>query len=273
MGRVLVLGSLNLDLVTRVRQQPRPGETVRGEGLRRMAGGKGANQAAAAAAAGAQVRMIGAVGEDDAGSAYVARLEARGVDTSGIAVLPGEVTGTALIVVDERGENAIVVVAGANGRVGADALDPVDRLDEGDVLLVQLEVPLPTVAEACRRAAARGARVVLNLAPVADLPEDVIAVADPLVVNEHEAASLGEARPASLATTHGAAGADWDDLHVPAAPVAEVVDSTGAGDAFCGALAAALADGADRRTALEVAVAAGAEACAYEGAQRSPELG
>ena len=123
MGRVVVLGSLNLDLVTQVERHPEPGETVLGEGLERLAGGKGANQAMAAAAAGADVLMVGAVGDDDAGRAYVERLHDAGIDTSAIAVLDDEPTGTALIVVGEGAENTIVVVPGANGRVerrGAD---------------------------------------------------------------------------------------------------------------------------------------------------------
>jgi ribokinase len=276
-GRVVVLGSLNLDLVTRVERHPEPGETVLGEGLERLAGGKGANQAMAAAAAGADVAMIGAVGNDDAGRAYVERLQGAGVDTTSITVLDDEPTGTALIVVGAAAENTIVVVPGANSRVDEDALAAVDDLAPEDVLLVQLEIPLETVAAACARAAARGVRVVLNIAPYADLPAAVIEVADPLVANEHEAQLLGHTgtRPRSRLVTLGAHGAVWDDLGLPAVAVPddEVLDTTGAGDAFCGALAAALARGEDREQALLAALEAGGNAVRHRGAQPDPTLG
>ena len=277
MGRVVVLGSLNLDLVTQVERHPEPGETVLGEGLARLAGGKGANQAMAAAAAGADVAMVGAVGDDDAGRAYLQRLQAAGVDTSAIAVLDDEPTGTALIVVGDGAENSIVVVPGANGRVADAALAAVEEMTPDDVLLVQLEIPLETVSAACERAAARGVRVVLNIAPYADLPAAVIQVADPLVANEHEAQLLGHtgATPRSRLVTLGAHGAVWDDLGLPAVevPDGEVLDTTGAGDAFCGALAAALARGEGRESALHGALAAGADAVRHLGAQPDPRLG
>jgi ribokinase len=271
MGRVLVLGSLNVDLVTHVERHPRPGETVLGQGLQRLAGGKGANQAVAAAAAGAEVLMLGAVGDDDPGRAYVARLNGLGIDTAGVVVLPDEPTGTALIVVDEAGENTIVVAAGANGRVGDDALAAVEAADAGDVLLVQLEVPLETVSRACAVAARRGVRVVVNAAPYAVLPSDVLTLADPVVVNEHEARLLAESSglPASLLVTFGADGVDWNGLRAKAVkvPEADVLDTTGAGDAFCGALAAGLAADLEPEAALDAALAAGAAAVRHPGAQ------
>jgi ribokinase len=276
MGRVLVLGSLNVDLVTHVDRHPAPGETVLGEGLERLAGGKGANQAVAAAAAGAEVAVLGAVGDDDAGRAYVARLSGLGVDTSRLGVLPDAPTGTALIVVDAAGENTIVVAAGANGRVGEDALEVVGSAGPGDVLLLQLEIPLETAVQACRLAAQRGVRVVLNAAPYAALPADVIALADPVVVNEHEARLLAETSglPESLLVTFGAGGVDWNGLRLPAenVPDDEVVDTTGAGDAFCGALAAALAAGQDREDALRAGLAAGAANVRHAGAQPDAAL-
>lgn len=273
MGRVVVLGSLNVDLVTRVERHPRPGETLLAEGLQRLAGGKGANQAVAAAAAGAPVVMVGAVGDDAGGAAYLERLRGLGVDVAGVAVRPGTPTGTALIAVDAAGENTILVVPGANGSVTADALDDLD-LGPGDVLLLQLEVPHDTVAAAVRRAAERGARVVLNLAPYAALPDDVVALADPVVVNESEAAQLAAATtsPRSLLVTLGADGARWGDLSLDAVAAPAVVDTTGAGDAFCGALAAGLARGDDDTAALEEALRAGAAAVAHEGAQPDPDL-
>ena len=276
MGRVVVVGSLNVDLVTRVGRHPKPGETVMGTGLERLAGGKGANQAVAASAAGAAVVMVGCVGSDEAGSAYVARLSALGIDVSGIHPQSDCVTGHALITVDEAGENSIVVVAGANAAVTVDDLAVLDSVGSGDVVLLQLEVPLMVVAAAARRASTRGARVVLNLAPYAALPPDIVALADPLVVNEHEAMMLAdsESMPVSLVVTFGAAGATWDgdQLTGPVVEESEVLDTTGAGDAFCGALSAALVAGAGRHEALQAALLAGAEAVKHVGAQRDPAL-
>jgi len=276
MGRVVVVGSLNIDLVTHVERHPKPGETVLGTGLERLAGGKGANQAVAASAAGSAVVMVGCVGSDEAGSAYVARLLALGIDVASIRVAPDCPTGHALIAVDDAGENSIVVVAGANAAVAVDDLEVLNSLGPGDIVLLQLEVPLEVVTAAVRRASAKGARVVLNLAPYAAVPPDVVALADPLVVNEHEALLLAdsEAMPASLVVTFGAAGAAWDgdQLTGPVVDQAEVRDTTGAGDAFCGALSAALVAGADRREALQAGLAAGADAVTHLGAQRDPAL-
>src|SRR5450759_281030 len=157
MGRVVVVGSLNVDLVTRVERLPKPGETVVGSGLERWAGGKGANQAVAASAAGAAVVMVGCVGSDEAGSAYIARLSAVGIDVSGIRAEPDCVTGHALITVDEAGENSIVIVAGANAAFTGPDLAVLDAVGPGAVVLRRLEVPLQVVA-AARRASNRGAR-------------------------------------------------------------------------------------------------------------------
>lgn len=276
MGRVLVLGSINVDLVTHVEHHPQPGETVLGVGLDRLAGGKGANQAVAAAAAGAEVVMLGAVGGDEAGRAYVERLQRLGIDTSGLAVRSDAPTGTALIVVDASGENTIVVAAGANREVGDEAIGVMESAEPGDVLLAQLEVPLETVARACTIASRRGVRVVLNAAPYAVLPGNAYALADPVVVNEHEARMLADTAglPGSLLVTFGDRGSDWDGLRAPAVdvPADDVVDTTGAGDAFCGALAAALARGEDREPALWAAAAAGAEAVRHHGAQPDARL-
>ena len=276
MGRVLVLGSLNVDLVTTVDRHPRPGETVLGDGLRSLAGGKGANQAVAAAAAGAAVAMVGCVGDDAGGTAYRARLTALGIDASGVRTVGGTPSGHALIAVDDRAENSIIVIPGANHLVDATEVAAVDALGPGDVLLLQLEVPLPAVCAAARRAASRGARVLLNVAPYAALPADVVALADPVIANEHEMVALAESglQAGSLLVTFGANGASWDGEQVPAhaVPAAEVVDTTGAGDAFCGALAAALARGADRGEALDAALSAGAAAVRHAGAQPHPTL-
>ncbi|MFT2706916.1 ribokinase [Clavibacter zhangzhiyongii] len=270
MGRVVVLGSLNVDQVVRVARHPQPGETLMGSDPERLWGGKGANQAVAAADAGGEVAMVGAVGDDADGSAYRARLTARGIDVSGLATIAGATTGLAVIAVDADGENTIIVAPGANGRVADAHLDPLDALAAGDVLLASLELPLDAVAAGVRRAHAAGARVVLNLAPFAELPADVLALADPVVVNEHEAGLLRESgipAPGSLLVTLGSEGAMWGDVEVPASKVSRVVDTTGAGDAFCGALASALAAGADREAALVVAADAAAVVVQRQGAQ------
>lgn len=277
MGRVVVLGSLNVDLVTDVERHPRPGETVLATGpVRRFAGGKGGNQAVAAAEAGARVAMVGAVGEDEDGARYLARLRSRGVDVSAVRVEPGAATGQAWITVGADSENAIVVIPGANADLTLEDLEPVSDLGPGDVLLVQLEVPMPVVAAAARRAHGRGARVVVNAAPYAALPHDVAALADPLVVNEHEALALADSDvvPGSVLVTFGGEGCSWDGERFDgvAVPLERVVDTTGAGDAFCGALAAALATGADRAEAIRAAAEAGATAVQRVGAQADPRL-
>ena len=267
MSRVVVLGSLNVDLITSVQRHPQPGETVTGTGLARVAGGKGANQAVAAARWGSEVVMLGCVGDDSAGAAYRDRLARLGIDVSGLVVAEGP-SGHALIAVDEEGENSIVVIPGANAAAGL-ALPGLARLLPGDVLLLQLEVPVEVVSEAVRIARMADAMVILNVAPYAALPPDVLAEVDLVVANEHEAGLLAEsgALPQSLLVTFGAHGASWDGMSVDAHPAVAVVDTTGAGDAFCGALAAALARGAAREDALQAALAAGADAVGYAGAQ------
>lgn len=273
-GRVLVIGSINIDVVATVDRHPAPGETVLGSTLVRAYGGKGANQAVAAAAAGAATTLIGCVGEDTDGRSYLARLAERDIDVSGVRTEPGTPTGTALIVVDTAGENSIVVVPGANAAVSTGDVDAAFAAEaqRPDVLLLQLEVPLDVVAHAVRSAATAGVRVVLNTAPYADLPEDVLAAADPVVANEHEAAQLAALGvvPGSLLVTRGPRGASWtrDGTTIEVAALrVEPVDTTGAGDAFCGAVAAALAAGAAPADALTAAVAAGSAAVTRPGAQ------
>lgn len=272
-GRVVVVGSLNVDLVTHVERHPQPGETLLGSDLERVAGGKGANQAVAAAGAGGDVVMVGHVGADESGAAYRERLRARGIDVSRLGTDSARPTGHALIVVSADGENTIVVAPGANASADWPATLEAALADLApeDVVLLTLEIPFDTVAAAARGARERCSRVVVNMAPYADLPADVVALADPVVVNEHEGALLARAglMPTSLLTTLGAAGARWDDetRSGPAVPAGEVRDTTGAGDAFCGALCAALANGLDRTAALDAALAAGARAVRHEGAQ------
>jgi ribokinase len=273
MGRVVVVGSLNIDLVVEVERHPQPGETLLGGDLATFFGGKGANQAIAAARAGARVALLGRVGEDADGDAYLARLAGYGIDVRHVARTVGVATGHALIAVAADGENTIIVAPGANGHVTVDDLAALSHgqtgVGPGDVVLVSLEVSLAVVAEAVRIAAARGARVIVNLAPYAPLPADVLALADPVIVNEHEAALLAAAElaPASVLTTLGAAGSRWHGTTVPAAVVETVVDTTGAGDTYCGTLAAGLAAGLGDTDAMEAASSAAALAVGWPGAQ------
>ena len=272
-----VLGSVNVDVVVRVPRHPAPGETLIGGDPETAFGGKGANQAVAAAVAGARVRMIGAVGDDEEGRAYRARLEAFGIDVAGLRTVEGP-TGRAFIAVADDGENTIVVSPGANAAVGGQDVAALDGLAAGDLLLLQLEVDLGVVAAAAARAREAGARVVLNVAPYADLPAEVLALADPVVANESEAELLAAAggRPGELLVTFGAEGSRWGGITAPADRVDHVVDTTGAGDTYCGALAAALAAGLDREPAMRAAAAAAAASVTHEGAQPAsprPPLG
>jgi ribokinase len=272
-GRVVVVGSLNIDIVAAVERIPQTGETLLGTSLRRLPGGKGANQAVAAAEAGARVALVGCVGDDSDGTAYVDGLAARGIEVSGLRRVD-EPTGTALIVVDRNGENTIVVVPGANSCVEDADVQGLD-VGSGDVLLLQLEIPLPVVVDAVRRARAAGARVVLNLAPFAELDPDVLDLCDPVVANEYEAAALSRP-PRSLVVTLGGRGARWqrDAAHVEiGAPHVDVVDTTGAGDVFVGTLAARLASGAADDDALTAAVAAASDSVTRPGAQQNLRTG
>ena len=290
---IAVVGSANLDLVVEVATIPVPGETVLGGDLRRIPGGKGANQAVAAARLGRRVAMVGRVGDDDAGTTLRSAMDAAGVDTTWLLNTDNTPSGTALIAVAADGDNAIVVSPGANGRVSsADVASAAGVLGAAAVVLLQLEVPLEAVAAAVRHA--RG-MVVLNPAPAptAMLPDDLLDGVDVIVPNQTELATLagytglsaiGEVDPdtavalarglpvAAAVVTLGAAGAmvvtPADATHVPA-PAVEPADTTAAGDAFCGALADALVDGADLVGATEWAVRVGAAATLRPGAQPS----
>ncbi|MGH3358456.1 MAG: ribokinase [Nocardioidaceae bacterium] len=263
---VCVLGSANMDLVALVERAPSPGETVTGRSYEQLPGGKGANQALAAARAGAAVRMVGAVGADAFGESIRAVLTRDGVDTTGLAVAD-VATGTAHIVVDDAGTNAIIVIPGANGTVQQLTDDRRTAIAAADTLLMQLELPLQVVVEAARYARSVGTRVVLTPAPAVPLPPELLEVVDLLVPNEHEAALLtGEHEPvsaaralieggvAAVAVTLGERGsvylaADAEPVAEPAVPV-RAVDTTAAGDTFVGCLAVALAEGRPLREAL-----------------------
>lgn len=287
------MGSANLDLVVDVARVPVAGETVLGGDLRRIPGGKGANQAVAAARLGRRVAMVGRVGDDDAGAMLRAAMDSAGVDTTCLLETEGTPSGTALIAVGADGDNAIVVSPSANGHLSsADVEGAAGVLSAADVVLLQLEVPLEAVSAAVRCA---GGTVVLNPAPAPAtmLSQDLLDGVDVVVPNQTELATMaghaglspiGDVDPetavalarglpiAAAVVTLGAAGAivvtPTDATHVPA-PAVLPVDTTAAGDAFCGALADALVGGADLVGATKWAVRVGAAATLRHGAQPS----
>ncbi|MEU7408090.1 ribokinase [Streptomyces sp. NPDC042638] len=284
MTHIAVLGSTNMDLVTYVARAPQRGETVTGREFRTIPGGKGANQAIAAARAGATVSMIGAVGNDAFGARLRDALEHSGVDTDFLRTVEDH-SGTAHIVVDDEGGNAIVVIPGANGTV--DHLSPGDEgvIATADALLLQLEIPLAAVVAGAEAAHRHGVRTVLTPSPVQSLPSGLLAVTDLLVANEYEAVTLsGHTDPRDAAAalldlvpevvvTLGATGCLYlargtEPLVVPA-PRVTAVDSTGAGDTFVGALAVALAEEKPVREALSWAAAAASISVQRAGASAS----
>lgn len=264
---ITVVGSINLDLVASAVSLPAPGETVTGAALARHPGGKGANQALAARRLGAEVALIGAVGDDPFAEEALALLRRDGVDLAGVATLPEAATGVALIAVDGRGENQIIVAPGVNFAVTPQQLP--ERIE--GALICQLELPVEVVEAAVARTEGF---VCLNLAPAAALPADLLARADLIVVNETEATFYGAAlreTAALFAVTLGAAGAELYRHGVlitkARPPKVEVVDTTGAGDTFVAALVTALLEGQPEAEALAFACAAGAAAATRPGAQ------
>ncbi len=270
---VAVIGSVNLDLVATTARLPGPGETVSGTAYAEHAGGKGLNQAVAAARSGAVVAMVGAVGDDDAGRRLRSIAADEGIDVEAIAIIAGSPTGRALITVDAGAENTIVVIPGANSLVRADAVP------DARVVIAQLEVPIDEVLAAFRCARASGARTILNPAPAQPLPDELVALCDLIVPNEHELELIGgvdsllDRGVGIVVTTRGARGVTTTvrtdtsstERHQPAFPVTPV-DTTGAGDAFCGSLAARLAAGDELEPAIRYAAAAGALATTIDGA-------
>lgn len=277
MSAVIVVGSANVDQVFSVDRLPAPGETVLSTGFATARGGKGQNQAVAAARAGGDTVFIAAVGDDSFGKLTLTGLQDDGIDATHVRVVDAA-TGTALIAVDTGGENFIIVEAGANRLLTA--LEEADRaaIAGASVLAMQLEIPLETVIEAATIAHAAHTTVILNAAPIRDLPDSLLSLLDILVVNEHEAAHVAAGGDAVSLTalvpvvvvTLGAAGAvllrrDAPEVRVPA-PRVVAVDATGAGDTFCGAFAAAVAEGADLDTALRFAIVAGSLSVQKHGA-------
>ncbi len=289
MAEVFVVGSINQDFVLKVERRPEPGETVTDALLSKGNGGKGANQAAAAALLGVSVLFLGRVGGDGFGESLVRALTEKGVDMNLVAEAPDASTGTAFITVTPDGENAITVAPGANRSLVSEDVDAASaEIAEARVLVAQMEIPPEVVLRAVEVATENDTRALVNLAPPREVPRALLEKLDPLVVNEHEAAFLLGGRvegvdgalaaapellslgPRSAVITVGAAGAVFSDAdstaHIPA-PKAEVVDTTGAGDAFVGALAAQLAQDATLEDAVAYAARAGAAAVTKEGAQ------
>ena len=282
---IAVVGSVNLDVVIPVERHPSPGETVLGGDRVDLPGGKGANQAVAAARLGREVGLVGRVGDDAAGRRLRGALEEAGVDLRHLVVDAEAPSGLALIAVASSGENTIIVSSGANARVGPRDVEAArDLLADAPVTLLQLEIPEDAISAAVRAA---GALVVLNPAPARPIPADVLAEVDVLVPNRTElgllagepaptdpSAAAAMARtvrgPRSVVVTVGAEGAvvvDADRVEVVAVPEVEAVDTTGAGDAFCGALADALARDATLVEAARWAAAAAALSVTRLGAQ------
>lgn len=299
---IIVFGSLSMDMHIALPRLPQPGETVVCPGYEMRPGGKGANQALAALRMGPKTALIGCVGNDGVGTRLANGLRRHGVTTSGVAHSDTLPTGFAVIAFDKNGENQVVVAAGANAAAAADQA-PDEILKPGTWVLAQMEVRPEENWALLSRAHARGAKTVLNLAPALPVPEDVLAKLDYLIMNEIEssqAASLllpggGVSGPVSgpaataraLADRYGltclvtlaekgalAALPGGGNIRMPALPIEPVVDTAGAGDAFCGTLTAALHDGKSLTEAMKYAVVAGSLSCTAEGTQESyPYLG
>ena len=287
---ITVLGSINMDLIATTPRLPKPGETVAGTGFHTAAGGKGANQALAATRAGGRVRMVGAVGQDGFADPALTLLQEAGTDLASVARHPGP-TGTALILVGGDGENMIAVVPGANGLVDATmAEQAVASMSTGDVLMLQLEVPAPVVETALKAARAKGILTILNTAPLTDEAPRLAAMADVIVANETEFERLAgkegldsTRRVALLNEMHVKTGQTFvitlggegviamkDGQHYRAAGLTiDPVDTVGAGDTFCGYIAASLDAGIEFDAALRRAAVAGSLACLKPGAQPS----
>ncbi|MBV7497937.1 ribokinase [Pseudomonas sp. PDM24] len=290
-AKVVVIGSLNMDLVTRAPRLPRGGETLIGQSFATVSGGKGANQAVAAARLGAQVSMVGCVGNDAYGEALREALLAEQIDCQAVSTVEDS-SGVALIVVDDNSQNAIVIVAGANGALTPEVIDRFDAvLQAADVIICQLEVPDATVGHALKRGRELGKTVILNPAPASrPLPADWYAAIDYLIPNESEASALSGLPVDSLSTaetaaarliamgagkviiTLGSQGSLFADgqrfEHFPAAKV-KAVDTTAAGDTFVGGFAAALAAGKSEADAIRFGQVAAALSVTRAGAQPS----
>lgn len=267
---IAVIGSINLDIVANVRVFPMPGETITDATVKRFGGGKGANQALAAHRLGTRVYLVACVGKDPAADEALLALRSGGVDLSCCRSLEHTPTGLAMILVNEAGENQIVVAPGANAAFSPNLLE----VPQADAVIAQLEIPVETI---CKAAATTGSFFCLNAAPAKPVPRDLLERVDLLVVNEIEAQSLGNMLQnyrGLIATTYGSQGAvlsrHGQQLAKVKPPTVKVVDTTGAGDAFTAALTVGLVSGMSQQTAMEYACMVGALTTTRLGAQSSP---
>ncbi|MCG2787216.1 MAG: ribokinase [Anaerolineae bacterium] len=291
--KIVVVGSLNMDLVVRLPQIPRPGETLLGGVFKTFPGGKGANQAVAAARLGAEVALIGCVGDDSFGQSLRATLACENIDTNHVLVRPGGATGVALIQVDAKGQNSIAVASGANfSLTSGDVEKAMQAIGDFDVLVMPLETPLETIYTAAQIASQKRIRVLLNPAPAQVLETNLLELVDVLLPNEHEVALMTDIPLQSATDTRRAAeklllmgaknllvtlgnqgarlfdGKTHQETFIPAYPV-QAVDTTAAGDCFVGALAVGLSEGKTLLAAAEFASAAAALSVTRAGAQPS----
>jgi ribokinase len=290
-GKITVIGSANVDLIMKVRRLPRPAETITGGEFLHFHGGKGANQAVAAARAGGNVSFIGCLGDDAYAPQIIENLRSAGIETGGVSHASGIPTGTALIFVNETGENMIAVAPGANAHLSPDhILAGRARIESSSLIMLQMEIPSVTIQAVLELAERLGVPVMLNYAPAAETAVPVGKAISLLVVNELEAealtgrpvndrkaafgagAELLRRGPRTVIVTLGADGAtltgEGDEQHVPAFPV-KAVDATAAGDTFCGALAVARVEGQDLLSSVRFASAAAALSATRIGAQPS----
>lgn len=288
---IIVFGSINMDVNTRLRHFPAKGETVLAPSYDIMPGGKGANQALASARSGAKTALVGRIGDDAMGTKILNGLRRNEVMTSGVGVSDYQPTGMAFVMTEPGGDNRIVVASGANGDANADQI-PDEILKPGNILLVQMEIPLPEIAMVMERAHKRGATVIMNYAPAVKVPPALFSFANYVVVNEVEirmaadiagvhgvdetalCKALAMKTGVTCILTLGAKGAmaaakDGHGFHVPPLPMEDVVDITGAGDCFCGTLAASLHNRLPLTEAMRRASVAAGLSCQKRGAQDS----